>query len=180
LIKELSMKVPTNLRKRLRHSLLILLGGVLLALPLWAQAQQAPILSAADKQAITSYNFNDDNFNRLVSITKAAHDQGIRPQKPADMSKVHDLDDLASLTVSADPRIQPLLKKYGFSPREFLIANFALMNAGMAVQAKNQPEAAKYLDKSRINAANVSFYEAHEAQIAALQEQLDDGQDQGQ
>ncbi len=174
------MKLPANFRKHLQHSLLTLLGGVLLALPLLAQAQQAPILSAADKQAITAYNFNDDNFNRLLGITRAAHDQGIKPQKPADMSRIHDLDDLANLTVSADPRIQPLLKKYGFSPREFLIANFALMNAGMAVQAQSQPEAAKYMDKSRINAANVKFYEAHEAEIAALQMQLDDGKDQGQ
>lgn len=168
------MKNQPILRKRLTHSLLAMLGSVLLA-PLVARAQQVPVFSAADKQAIASYNLNEDNFKRLAGATKEAHDQHINPEQPKDFSNVHSLDDLANLPVAQDKRVVPLLQKYGFTPREFLLANFALMNAGMAVQAKSHPEAAQYMDKSRINPANVSFYEAHEAQIGALQEQLNDG-----
>jgi hypothetical protein len=148
------MKTRATITKRFLRPLLFCLGATLTMLPLWSQAQQVPIFSAADKQAIENYNLNDDNFKRLI----------------------HSLDDLANLPVSQDKRVAPLLQKYGFTPREFLLANFALMNAGMAVQAKTHPEAAQYMDKSRINPANVSFYEAHEAQIGALQQELNGGQ----
>jgi len=170
------MKAHTTLSKRMTLTLLAMLGGILLLAPLWAQAQQVPVFSAADKQAIVTYQLNEDNFKRLLGATKEAHDVGINPQQPKDFSNIHSLDDLANLPVSQDKRVGPLLQKYGFTPREFLLANFALMNAGIAVQAKSNPEAAQYMDKSRINPANVSFYEAHQAQIAALQEQLGNGQ----
>jgi len=170
------MKAHTTLSKRMTLTLLAMLGGILLLAPLWAQAQQVPVFSAADKQAIVTYQLNEDNFKRLLGATKEAHDEGINPQQPKDFSNIHSLDDLANLPVSQDKRVGPLLQKYGFTPREFLLANFALMNAGIAVQAKSNPEAAQYMDKSRINPANVSFYEAHQAQIAALQEQLGNGQ----
>lgn len=169
------MKTRTTLRKRLIHSLLALMGAMLLLAPLWAQAQQVPVLTTADKQAIAKYTLNEDNFTRLIGASKDAHNAGIKPQQPKDFSNVRNLDDLANLPVAQDKRIAPLLQKYGFTPREFLLANLALMNAGIAVQAKSNPEAAKYMDKSRVNAANVSFYEAHEPQIAALQAEFDDG-----
>jgi hypothetical protein len=170
------MKTRATITKRFLRPLLFCLGATLTMLPLCSQAQQVPIFSAADKQAIENYNLNDDNFKRLIGATKEAHDQGINPEQPKDFSNIHSLDDLANLPVSQDKRVAPLLQKYGFTPREFLLANFALMNAGMAVQAKTHPEAAQYMDKSRINPANVSFYEAHEAQIGALQQELNGGQ----
>lgn len=170
------MKARTTLSKRMTLTLLAVLGGMLLLAPLLAQAQQVPVFSPADKQAIVTYQLNEDNFKRLLGATREAHDEGINPQQPKDFSNIHSLDDLANLPVSQDKRVGPLLQKYGFTPREFLLANFALMNAGIAVQAKSNPEAAQYMDKSRINPANVSFYEAHQAQIAALQEQLGNGQ----
>lgn len=169
------MKTRMTVNKRFMRSLSLLLGGML-ALVSLSHAQQVPIFSAADKQAIESYSLNEDNFKRLVGATKEAHDLGINPPQPQNFSNVHSLDDLANLPVAQDKRIAPLLQKYGFTPREFLLANFALMNAGIAVQAKSHPEAAQYMDKNRINPANVSFYEAHEAQIAALQQELNGGQ----
>lgn len=169
------MKTRTTLHQRLMHSLLALIGAVLVLSPWVVRAQQVPVLSQADKQAIASYNLTEDNFTRLVGATKEAHDAGIKPQQPKDFSSVHNLDDLANLPIAQDKRIAPLLKKYNFTPREFLLANLALMNAGIAVQAKSNPEAAKYMDPSRVNPANVSFYESHEPQIAALQAEFEDG-----
>ncbi len=170
------MKSRTTIDKRFMRGLLWLLGAMLVLAPLYAQAQQVPVLAAADKQAIESYSLNEDNFKRLVAVIREAHELGIHPQQPSDFSNVHSLDDLANLPVAQDKRVAPLLQKYGFTPREFLLANLALMNANMAVQAKSHPEAAQYMDKSRINPGNVSFFEAHEAQIAALQEELGGGQ----
>jgi len=168
------MMAGTTIRKRMLYSMRVLLAAALLLAPLWVQAQSAAGLSAADKHAISSYSFNEDNFKRLVGATREAHTMGLR-QKQFDYSQVHSLDDLANLVVDQDPRARPLLQKYGFTPREYLLANLALMNAGMVVQAKAQPEARQYVDKSRVNPANVSFYEAHEQQIAQLQSELADG-----
>ena len=108
-------------------------------------------------------------FNRLIAATKEARAEGIKPQQqPADPAKVHTLDDLAAQAVSGDPRISPLIKRYGFTPREFLLANIALMNAAMVEQSKAQPELASQIDQTKVNQANVSFIEAHQAQIQAL------------
>jgi hypothetical protein len=146
-----------------------LLALVLLLVPLWAQAQGMAALPAADQEAIHNYNLNDDVFNRLIAATKEARKEGIKPQEqPADPSKVHTLDDLAQQAVGGDPRISPLIKRYGFTPREFLLANIALMNAAMVEQSKAQPELASQIDQTKVNQANVTFIEAHQAQIQAL------------
>jgi hypothetical protein len=135
-------------------------------------ARQAPDLPEADKQAIRNYNLNDDVFNRLIAATKEARAQNIRPQQAApDPSKVHSLDDLAGQAVGSDPRIGPLIKKYGFTPREFMLANLALMNAAIASQAKSDPNMASQIDQSKVNQANVAFFEAHQDQIMALSRQ---------
>jgi|GEM_PF-948899 len=154
-----------------------LLALVLLLAPLLAQAQGAPALPAADQQTIHNYNLNEDVFNRLVAATKEARAEGIKQQQqPGDPSRIHNLDDLAAQAVSGDPRIGPLIKKYGFTPREFLLANIALMNAAMVVQSKSQPELASQIDPSKVNQANVSFFEAHQAQILALMQRGGDSQ----
>lgn len=149
-----------------------LVACVMLLAPMWAQAQAAPVVSDADKQAIRSYTLNDDVFNRLVATGKEAKAQKIAATQP-DMSKVHNLDDLAEQTVGANKPLAAVVKKHGFTPREFLLANLAMMNAGMVVAAKSNPEMAKHIDQSKVNSANVSFYESHQAQIQSL---MSDGQ----
>ncbi|HEX7816324.1 hypothetical protein [Dyella sp.] len=125
-------------------------------------------LPAADQQAIKSYNLNEDVFNRLLAATKDARAQGIHPQQAPSPGSVHNLDDLANAALKADPRIGPLIKKYGFTPRDFMLANLALMNAAIASNAKTDPETAKYVDQTKVNQANVAFYESHQAQLNAL------------
>jgi hypothetical protein len=146
--------------------------GLLLALtagaPVASYAQSAPTgLTEADKQQIKDYNLNEDVFNRLMAATKEARAIGIKAQPTPDPSKIHNLDDLANQAVAGDARIAPLIKKYGFTPREFMLANIALMNAAIVVQSHSDAAMAKAIDPSKINTANVSFYEAHQAQIAA-------------
>lgn len=159
-----------NAFKRMSGLSLKLIACMMLLLPVWAQAQGAPAIPEADKQAIKSYTLNEDVFNRLIAASKEAKAENIEAQ-PTDMSKVHNLDDLAAQTISSNPKLAAVVKKQGFTPREFMLANLALMNAGAAVAAKSHPEMAKYIDQSRINPANVSFYEAHQAQIEKLTKQ---------
>lgn len=138
-------------------------------LPHVAMAQAATQgLSDADKQQIKDYNLNEDVFGRLLAATKEARTQGIHSQANPDPSKVHSLDDLAAQALAGDTRIAPLIKKYGFTPREFMLANIALVNAAIVVQGRNDPAMAKSIDQSKVNMANVAFYESHQAQIAAL------------
>ena len=166
----MSQRFPFSFRRLLGGAALLLA----LIVPAWAQAQGNPAngLPEADKQAIQKYSLNEDVFTRMIDVTKEARAAGIKPdQRNTDFSQVHNLDDLAKLVVGADPRIEPLIKKHGFTPRDFLLANMALTNAAMASQAKSNPEMAKYIDQSKINTANVAFFESHQQQITALMQQ---------
>ncbi|NID17201.1 hypothetical protein [Luteibacter yeojuensis] len=163
--------------------LLAALLAVAAAAPVAAYAQQAAPnpasqIPASDKQAIQNYNLNEDVFNRIVKVSQEAKQAGIKPKDAkTDFSKIHSLDDLAKQVTDADPRIAPLLQKYKFTPREFLLANLAVTNAAIASEAKKNPQMAQYVDQSKVNQANVAFYEKHKDQVNALMSQ-DDGADQ--
>lgn len=163
--------------------LLAALLAVASVAPMAAYAQQdapnpASQIPASDKQAIQSYNLNEDVFNRIVKVSQEAKKAGIKPKDAkTDFSKIHSLDDLAKQVTDADPRIGPLLQKYNFTPREFLLANLAVTNAAIASEAKNNPQMAQYVDQSKVNQGNVAFYEKHKDQVNALMAQ-DDGGDQ--
>lgn len=147
---------------------LAVMALLLTAVPL-VHAQVAPAsLPDADKQQIKKYTLTDDTFGRLAAATREARSAGIPPQASPDASKVHSLDDLANQAMSADPRIPVLVKKYGFTPREFMLANIALMNAVMAVQARNDPALSGNLNQVWINADNIRFVESHQSDVQAL------------
>jgi hypothetical protein len=141
---------------------------VLGAVPLTHAQVAPPGLTQADKEQIKKYTLNDDVFNRLVAATQEARATGIPPQAAPDATKVHSLDDLANQAMASDPRIPVLVKKYGFTPREFMVANIALMNAIMSARARNDPALSNNLNKVWVNPDNIRFVDAHQAQIAAL------------
>jgi hypothetical protein len=147
---------------------LMVLALVLGVTPL-VHAQMAPAgLPDADKQQIKKYTLTDDVYGRLAAATREARAAGIQPQASPDPSKVHSLDDLANQAMAADPRIPVLVKKYGFTPREFMLANIALMNAVMTVQARNDPALSNNLNQVWINPDNIRFVESHQSDIQAL------------
>ena len=135
--------------------------------PSSAPQANGPELPAADQLAIKNYTLNEDVLGRLLAVTKEARAQNVRPQPAPDPAKVRNLDDLASYAVGGDAKLAPLVQKHGFTPREFLLANLALMNAALAVQARSDPNLAKTIDQSKVNTANVAFFESHQQQIAA-------------
>ena len=142
---------------------------LLFAIAPLAHAQLVPSgLPDADKQQIKNYTLNDDVFNRLAAATREARAAGIPPQAAPDATKVHSLDDLAAQAMASDQRIPALVKKYGFTPRDFMVANIALMNAVMAVQARNDPGLSNNLNQVWVNPDNLRFVDSHRAQISAL------------
>ncbi|WP_243039908.1 hypothetical protein [Dyella sedimenti] len=153
---------------RIRRACRLVLLALAFAAPL-AHAQLTPAgLPDADKQQIKKYTLNDDVFERLAAATREARATGIPPQAAPDPARVRSLDDLTAQAMASDPRIPALVKKYGFTPREFMLANIALMNAVMAVQARNDPAMAGNLNQVWINPDNLRFVDSHQAQVDAL------------
>lgn len=156
------------LRKMFQGLAIAALIGLTMAPALsFAQAAQ-PTLPAADMQAIKDFNLTEDVLNRIAAATKEARQLGIRSQAAPDPSKVHNLDDLANQAIASDPRIGDLIKKHGFTPRDFMIANIALVNAILVVQSRSNPDMAKSIDQSKVNMNNVVFVEKHQEQIQAM------------
>ncbi|AFC85972.1 hypothetical protein [Frateuria aurantia] len=151
----------------LRGSMVLLLSVAPLA---YAQQGGGPPLPAADLQAIDRYTLNEDVLQRLMAVVKEGHALGIHPTQPAadQQREPYSLDAIAAQAVAADPRIAPLLARYGFTPRQFLLTNMAMSTAALAVQAKQHPELAGYVAGRHINPANVAFYETHLTEIAAF------------
>lgn len=159
------MAVRNRVLAACRAAALVLVLGVA---PL-AHAQMLPSgLPDADKQQIKQYTLNDDVFGRLAAATREARATGIPPQAAPDPGKVHNLDELAAQAMASDPRIPVLVKKYGFTPREFMLANIALMNAVMAVQARNNAALSSNLNQVWINADNIRYVEGHQSEVQSL------------
>ncbi|HET8554158.1 MAG TPA: hypothetical protein VFL78_04960 [Rhodanobacteraceae bacterium] len=138
---------------------------LVLLLPALAMAQ-VPGISAADRADIQNFTLNEDVVGRLKGVMTEGRAMHIK-KSHLDMAKVHSLDDMADQIVSADPRIKPLLAKHGFTPRQFLVANLALVGTVMTVRYAEKSGKEKALE-SQLNPANVSFYKKHKAAMDAL------------
>jgi vacuolar-type H+-ATPase subunit I/STV1 len=168
---------PVKFRYILAASLLALAPAAFAQQAAPAAPNTASQIPASDKQAIQTYTLTDDVFNRIVKVSQEAKKQGIEPKNAqTDFSKIHSLDDLAKQITDSDPRIEPLIKANGFTPREFLLANLAVTNAAIASEAKKNPQMAQYVDQSKVNQKNVAFYEAHKDKINALMAEDQGGQ----
>lgn len=135
-----------------------------LMLPGMATAQAA--LTAADRADVQAFTINAEVLSRLKAVVAQARTMHIRRSQP-DMSKVHSLEDMARQLVATDPRIKPLLAKHGFTPRQFLVANLALVSTVLTMEQVAGTPQEKAVE-SHLNAANVRFYKQHKAAMDAL------------
>ncbi len=141
------------------------LVALALLLPCIAMAQ-TPGLSEADRADIHAFTLNNDVLDRLQAVKDEGRAMDIK-KSHLDMKKVHSLDDMAGQMVAADPRVKPLLAKHGFTPRQFLVANLALVSTVMTVRYAEKSGQEKSLE-GQLNPANVRFYKSHKAAIDAL------------
>lgn len=159
------MQCVASFRRHQRYGFAVCLCILAFWLPGLALAQ-APGLNAADRADIQAFTINNDVFQRLSTVMTQARALQIK-RSPLDMSKVHSLDDMAKQMVASDPRIKPLLAKYGFTPRQFLVANMAVVGTTMTLERYvGTPQEASV--ESQLNPANVAFYKAHKAAMDAL------------
>jgi hypothetical protein len=145
----------------------VLCGLCLLMLPATAMAQARQTMTPADQAEIASFKLDEGVLTRMAALT--ADGRGMQIKKAQlDMARIHSLDDMATQVVAADPRIEPLMRKHGFTPHQFLVANLALVSAAMAATMQADPEMAKHVDASKVNMDNVRFYQAHQAEVDRL------------
>lgn len=157
---------PAAVSRSLRHAWMVRLACLLLAaLPACALAQSAAqALGPSDRAEIADFKLDTDVLARLQAVVAESQRLQLRRGAP-DMSRVHSLDDMASQLAAVDPRIQPLLARYGFTPRQFVVANLALTTTVMAVSMKREQGGSA---SNMAETANMRFYESHEAQINRL------------
>lgn len=155
-----ALRSPSRLRW-----LALALCVLVLLLPAMAVAQ-TPRLSAADRADIQAFTINSDVFQRLQNVVTQARAMHIK-RSHLDMGHVHSLSGMAKEMVAADPRIKPLLAKNGFTPRQFLVADLALVETVMTMQRFQGTPQAKAAE-SQLNPANVRFYKAHKAAMDRL------------
>lgn len=165
----------TRSRSPVRRWLVACLFLLAVALPAAVMAQGIPGLSPADQQDIRDFTFDQDVFQRLQGVVTEGRKMNIK-KSHLDMSKVKSLDDMANQVIEADPRIKPLLDKYRFSPRQFLVANLALVSTVMTMRYAEQSGQADAVT-GQLNPANVRFYKAHRQ---AMDELVNAGAEQGQ
>lgn len=156
--------MPTCLRARGRAWLMGLAVLLLATVPAAAMAQSAmQRLGPSDQAEISDFRLDTDVLARLQAVVIESQRMQLRKGQ-LDMTRVHSLDDMASQLVAVDPRYVPLLARYGFTPRQFVVANLALTTTAIAVSMKRDPGQAQGADET----ANMRFYESHEAQINRL------------
>ncbi|KDU95225.1 hypothetical protein GLUCORHAEAF1_08330 [Komagataeibacter rhaeticus AF1] len=120
-------------------------------------AQQAAI--QRDMQTVAQYRLPKDFFTRMTPVIEQIRESRISPPETPNMS----LEDTIKRT-EAMPQLQPILKKYGMSAREFVmgITTFGMTTAIMqhpAQDSRSMPP---------LNPDNVRLIKAHEAQTQAL------------
>ncbi|GFZ89389.1 hypothetical protein [Dyella caseinilytica] len=128
---------------------------------LHAQSTIQHALTPDDRTAVQHYTLTEDSYQKLLAIAKDAKANKI--QINAIDPNAHSLDDtVADLDKSAD--VRALLARHSVSPREFLLGEYALLEAEFAVKYANQPG----FDSDLANPVNIALFRKHEAEIDAL------------
>ena len=125
--------------------------------------------SVLDDADVKNYRLTMDKVNRFYdAFREGTIAAGNRAQSDT-MSDVESIDQIVK-EIEREPKLGAAIRRAGLSPREFVVAQFALMTAGMAAEVlKMQPTAnvdslARELE---IPAANIRFVREHRAEIEA-------------
>lgn len=163
-------------RRALRRGALcaLLLGGIA-CLP----AIAAPALTAqqqADKTAVMDFPLSMDVINRIAEVAKAGAAAHLPCMNESDPRTLRSLDAMAKDLETRQPQAVPIMARYGFTPKQFFTAFFALTDTGLAAAmlAQPNPQFAQIIKKNHnYSDKNLAFYQAHHAQIAAVMRQMD-------
>jgi hypothetical protein len=164
----------------MRHALISVISTTLLLVP-FASAQSA----AADEKALAEYRLSMPTIHKLLAATRA---MAKLYQDPAVKAAADKLDKskrssesyrgLAEMSrdIEAFPPMANAIRSAGLTPREFMLANMALMQAGMVVGFKKQG-LLKELPKGT-PVENVAFLEKNDAELQTVMKEFGELQKQ--
>jgi hypothetical protein len=126
-----------------------------------AQDTVLQTLPAADQAVVQQYTLTEDSYQKLLATAKDA--KANKVQIGIVDPNAHSLDARVA-DLSKDPQVGALLARHDLSARDFLLGEYALLDAEFAVKYSNTPG----VDKHLANPANVALFRKHEAEIDAL------------
>jgi hypothetical protein len=136
---------------------------------LTAAALLLPGIAAAedrDAQEVASYRLTDA---ALARYTKATNNLAALPgSKPGDCDAGVDSMSLAEMAAALDgtPGAQGAIQAAGMTTREYVVFSWSILHNGLAAWAISQPGGKLPAGTS---AANVDFYQKHEAELQQLE-----------
>lgn len=149
-----------------------------------AQPSYSASSGDADLAEIQDYELTMDDI-RMWSEATAELQRVIEanPQLAASLeeeeSGSQDLDDSIDAMAEryeSEPAVRDAIEDTGLSAREYAVIFWAMMQAGMAQFSIEQgADPAEVAREMQVNPANIEFVQEHEAEIAALREQLQRG-----
>ena len=125
---------------------------------------------------VRSYRLTMDNVSRtfltLYQLKQAAEkDPDLQKHMSAESGDDKDSQSLASITAkfSAYPTVVAIIAKNGFTPHELVVAQFAVIQAGVASAAlKMGAPRDKLIADGAVSAVNLDFVQQHQAEIEEL------------
>ena len=148
------------------------LGLTVLALPFAAVPAAAQGKGNPDLQAVSAYTLTMPKYKQYleasVNVANAvAQDASILPQLNAygDKPMAEQIKVLNGI-----PQVRSAIESAGSTPRDYLLTQAALLQAGMAhaMTKEGQAPSDKMIADAGINRANLEFYSKNEAEITRL------------
>ena len=133
--------------------------AVCLALPPVASAQADP---DADNREITSYRLTEPALAKYAAATRAL--AKALAESPPDCDEDQDDQSLAGMAteIRGIPGATEAIESAGMPVREYVVLTWAMVQAGFAAWALDQPGGELPPD---VSMANVEFFRAHEAEF---------------
>ncbi len=140
-----------------------------------------PVASRAqtdkDAEEIRSYALTMEGVHRLY-ITMHEIKQAAEKDPNLHKSLSAETDDKGEQTLSsavnklsAYPAIVGMMANHGFTPRQFMVAEFTLIQAGFAAAAlKEGTPREKLISSGAVSAQNLDFVQQHQAELEELAE----------
>ena len=152
--------------------LMAVLGGLWMG----SAALAEPFSSKEDKAEISRVQLNTDNVTRVMVTTDAMN--RVLKGKP-DLKKSVDAGEakdseatLAKLSqkMSDHPELSSIISAHGFTPRDYLATEVALVHASLvaAIGQGDKAAAEQLAAEYGVKAGNVTFVQSHKAEIEAL------------
>ena len=139
----------------------VLLTGVLVAAGAMAQGKRRGA-DDADQKELYDYVLTMDKLQRFAGVEKSLEDLAKQHSDVKDESNAKTLDEVAQ-KLQKYPDAVALLKKAGFTPRDYALCAMSILQTGMAVGMKKAGTYKEYPPDmlKLVSKANLDFVEQH-------------------